>query len=63
VTPHDVHHGLAAARLQARDAVLAAAFAARPERFSAGAPSAGVVPGAVWINKPRAADAALEAKC
>jgi hypothetical protein len=44
VTPHDVHHGLAAARLQARDVVLAAAFAARPERFPAGAPSAGAVP-------------------
>jgi putative transposase len=52
VTPHDVHHGFAAARLQARDAVLAAAFAARPERFPAGAPSAGAVPSEVWINKP-----------
>jgi putative transposase len=39
VTPHDVHHGLAGARLEARDAVLAAAFAARPERFPSGAPS------------------------
>jgi putative transposase len=52
LTPHDVHYGLAAARLQARDAVLTAAFAARPERFPAGAPSAGVVPTEVWINKP-----------
>ena len=53
VTPHDVHHGLAAARLQARDSVLAAAFAARPERFPRGAPSAGVLPVEVWINKPK----------
>jgi putative transposase len=55
LTPHDVHHGLAAARLQARDTVLAAAFAARPERFPAGAPSAGAVPTEVWINKPQQA--------
>ena len=43
LTPHDVHYGLAGARLQARDLVLAAAFAARPERFPAGTPSAGEV--------------------
>jgi putative transposase len=55
LTPHDVHHGLAGARLMARDAVLAAAFAARPERFAAGLPSAGTVPGAVWINNPKIA--------
>jgi Bacitracin resistance protein BacA len=53
LTPHDVHYGLAGTRLQARDAVLAAAYAAHPERFPAGTPSAGVVPGAVWINKPK----------
>ncbi len=61
VTPHDVHHGLAAARLQARDVVLAAAFAARPERFPAGAPSAGAVPSEVWINKPQQASPTEEA--
>jgi putative transposase len=53
LTPHDVHHGLASARLETRNAVLAAAFAARPERFPRGAPSAGAVPGEVWINKPK----------
>jgi putative transposase len=53
LTPHDVHHGLGGARLAARDVVLAAAFAARPERFPGGHPSAGVVPTAVWINKPK----------
>jgi putative transposase len=53
LTPHDVHYGLAAARLEARGVVLAAAFAARPERFPAGQPSAGMVPSEVWINKPK----------
>ena len=56
LTPHDVHYGLAATRLRARDTVLAAAFAAHPERFPAGAPSADTVPAAVWINKPRRED-------
>ncbi len=54
LTPHDVHHGLASARLQARDLVLAEAFATRPERFPRGAPSAGILPTEVWINKPQA---------
>jgi putative transposase len=53
LTPHDVHHGLGGDRLAARDVVLAAAFAARPERFPGGMPKAGVVPTAVWINKPK----------
>jgi len=53
LTPHDVHHGHAAARLEARGAVLAAAFATRPERFPGGAPSPGVVPAEDWINKPK----------
>ena len=62
LTPHDVHHGLAGARLEARGAVLAAAFAARPERFPAGAPSAGVVPTEVWINKPKQISPTEEAR-
>jgi putative transposase len=53
LTPHDVHHGLAAQRIQARAAVLAAAYAARPERFPAGAPRAQATPTAVWINPPK----------
>jgi putative transposase len=60
LTPHDVHHGLGAARPAARNAVLAAAFAARPERFPAGAPSAGLVPAEVWINKPKQRSAGEE---
>ena len=62
VTPQEVHHGLAAARLQARDAVLAAAFASRAERFPAGAPTAGAVPTEVWINKPQRTSPSEEAR-
>ena len=52
LTPHDVHDGLAEQRLAERAAVLAAAYAAHPERFPRGAPTPGTLPGAVWINKP-----------
>ncbi|WP_233610383.1 IS3 family transposase, partial [Corallococcus sp. AB049A] len=38
LTPHDVHHGLAARRIAARAAVLSAAYAAHPERFPRGPP-------------------------
>jgi len=51
-TPHDVHHGLAAARNAARQAVLGQAFVRNPERFVHGLPAPAEVPGAVWINKP-----------
>ena len=52
LTSHDVHHGLADARLEARATVLAAAFAAHPERFSHGPPKPQALPNAVWINNP-----------
>ncbi|MCY0999995.1 IS3 family transposase [Myxococcus sp. MISCRS1] len=52
LTPHDVHHGLAAQRLAARAAVLAAAYATHPERFPRGAPKPQALPTAVWINDP-----------
>lgn len=59
LTPHDVHHGLAAQRLADRARVLAAAYAAHPERFPRGTPTPGTLPTAVWINKPATpADAA-----
>src|SRR2546426_2846170 len=38
LTPHDVHYGLAVQKIQARAAVLAAAHASHPERFSRGVP-------------------------
>ena len=55
LTPHDVHYGLAAQRVEARARVLGAAFAAHPERFVAGPPQPLALPTEVWINKPAAA--------
>lgn len=52
LTPHDVHYGLADQRLADRARVLAAAYAAHPERFPHGLPRPGTLPSAVWINKP-----------
>jgi len=52
LTPHAVHYGLAAQRLAERAGVLAAAYAAHPERFPHGVPTPGRLPEAVWINKP-----------
>jgi putative transposase len=51
-TPHDVHHGLAADRQAQRALVLAAAYAARPERFVRRPPTPAPLPTAVWINPP-----------
>ena len=55
LTPHEVHYGLAEKRVEARARVLAAAFAAHPERFVAGLPRPSALPTEVWINKPKAA--------
>jgi putative transposase len=55
LTPHEVHYGLAEKRVEARARVLAAAFAAHPERFVAGRPRPPALPTEVWINKPKAA--------
>jgi putative transposase len=52
LTPHDVHGGLAERRLAQRAAVLAAAYAAHPERFPRGVPTPGRLPEGVWINRP-----------
>ena len=51
-TPHDVHYGLATRAIQRRGDVLAAAFAAHPERFPRGRPVPATPPREVWINKP-----------
>ncbi len=53
LTPHEVHHGLAEKRVEARARVLAAAFVAHPERFVAGQPRPPALPTEVWINKPK----------
>jgi putative transposase len=51
-TPHDVHYGLAEAKLERRARVLADAFARHPERFPNGQPQPKAVPTEVWINPP-----------
>lgn len=52
-TPHDVHHALAAARQDARAAVLAMAYARSPERFVRHAPQPAALPTAASINPPK----------
>ncbi len=47
-------HGRAQALLDRRAHVLADARAAHPERFPHGPPAAPTLPGAVWINPPKA---------
>jgi putative transposase len=56
LTPADVHHGLADQRLAAREAVLAVAYAAHPERFAAGFPHPPGRPAEVWINPPKVSE-------
>jgi hypothetical protein len=52
-TPADVHYGLAAATAKDRSAVLQAARAATPHRFSTTIdPKILALPGTTWINKP-----------
>jgi putative transposase len=53
LTPHDVHYGLAEQRRAARATVLAAAYAAHPERFPRGVPQPATCPNEVWINPPQ----------
>jgi putative transposase len=52
LTPHDVHLGLADQTTAQRATVLAAAYAAHPERFVRGAPVLHTPPREVWINPP-----------
>jgi putative transposase len=53
LTPEQVHYGLADHVVAARARVLAAAYAAHPERFVAGVPQPPPRPTEVWINKPQ----------
>jgi putative transposase len=53
LTPYDVHHGLAQARIHARAATLAEALRARPDRFPHGPPAPPALPAEAWINKPK----------
>jgi len=52
LTPAVVHFGQAAAVRTQRQQVLAAAYAAHPERFVNGRPHPADLPTAVWINSP-----------
>jgi putative transposase len=56
LTPVTVHYGEAAAVIERRGDVLAAAYAAHPERFVRRAPQPAAPPTAVWINPPKPAD-------
>jgi putative transposase len=58
MTPAAVHYGQANELHVKRADVLAAAFAANPERFVHGAPRPPKLPTAVWINKPETKEVA-----
>ncbi|MGH3781418.1 MAG: IS3 family transposase [Pseudonocardiaceae bacterium] len=51
-TPASVHYGLAAGIREQRATVLAAAYAAHPERFIRATPQPPALPTSVWINPP-----------
>jgi len=52
MSPADVHHGRAETIHTDRSRVLAAAYAATPERFVRHPPRPPALPTAAWINKP-----------
>jgi len=52
LTPSDVHHGRAKERIAARQIAVDAAYAAHPERFVRGRPTAPQLPPASYINRP-----------
>jgi len=58
MTPADVHYGRAEAVHADRERVLAAAYAATPERFVRHPPRPPALPTAAWINKPAEEEAA-----
>jgi putative transposase len=61
LTPVVVHYGVAAAVREQRQHVLAAAYAAHPERFVMGRPHPADLPQAVWINPPAKKSTAQDA--
>jgi transposase InsO family protein len=52
LTPASVHYGEVEAIRAQRQATMAAAYAAHPQRFAAGLPQVKAAPEAVWINPP-----------
>ena len=61
LTPAVVHHGRAERVHAQRTNILAAAYAAHPERFVNGQPKPADLPQAVWINPPEKKTAAQDA--
>jgi putative transposase len=61
LTPAVVHYDLAVTVHAQRTRVLAAAYAAHPERFVKGVPTPADLPNAVWINPPPKKKAAQDA--
>jgi putative transposase len=53
LTPETVHYGMAEQVLEHRGEVLKTAFERNPARFKYRMPSAGQLPEAAWINKPK----------
>ena len=51
-TPTDIHYGRAEIVRVGRSNVLAAAYAAHPERFVRKPPEPPALPGPAWINRP-----------
>ena len=62
LTPASVHFGQAAAVREHRQHVLAAAYAAHPERFVKGRPHPADLPQAAWINPPTKKPTAQDAQ-
>ena len=56
MTPATVHFGQEERVYQQRQQVLAAVYAAHPERFVRGKPTPPALPKVVWINKPKTQD-------
>jgi putative transposase len=53
LTPTDVHHGYAQERLEQRQVIMDAAYAAHPDRFVQGKPEVRQLPAASYINRPQ----------
>ncbi len=62
LTPSMVHYGQSESVLSRRQSVMAAAYAAHPERFVRGATRVRRLPDAVWINPPRKSGESEEAR-
>jgi putative transposase len=58
MTPAAMHYGRAQELHAERQRVLAAAYAAKPDRFVRGVPQPPTLPTAAWINKPTTEEAA-----